>query len=274
MEPYVGPRAAHFQHEFFNFARSVYDMVGYDREAQYQDNPYRSASETFLVSSDPSDSEDNILPISPPLPLEPPLAPLSSVDADVGEPGPSSRRSPSRPPQEPICINSSEEDDVEVLTHLKHKTPVIVDIPSSSDDAEVIEGLPAFDSFSKRVKARERQASVSDEDLELIHRFKGKGKGKSSKGAKRSAESEERRKRRRKKKKRKRVVVSSESESEEERIRRKKVKREEGEDDLRAKVERLKSLARPQVESEDEDETTDVASATLKPTIRRSVRFV
>lgn len=39
MELYLDTRCAHFQHEFLNFARSVYDMVGYDRVAQYGPPP-------------------------------------------------------------------------------------------------------------------------------------------------------------------------------------------------------------------------------------------
>ena len=39
MELYLDNRVAHFQHEFFNFARSVYDMVGYDRVAAYTNHP-------------------------------------------------------------------------------------------------------------------------------------------------------------------------------------------------------------------------------------------
>ena len=34
--PYFGNRTEHFQHEFYHFARCVYDMVGFDRHARYQ----------------------------------------------------------------------------------------------------------------------------------------------------------------------------------------------------------------------------------------------
>ena len=39
MDLYLGANCAHFQHEFLNFARSVYDMVGYDRVGQYGPPP-------------------------------------------------------------------------------------------------------------------------------------------------------------------------------------------------------------------------------------------
>jgi len=35
LEPYLGLRTAHFQHEFNNYARCVYDIVGFDRNARY-----------------------------------------------------------------------------------------------------------------------------------------------------------------------------------------------------------------------------------------------
>jgi len=34
--PYLGTRTEHFQHEFYNFARSPYDLVGFDRNAEYE----------------------------------------------------------------------------------------------------------------------------------------------------------------------------------------------------------------------------------------------
>lgn len=33
--PYFGANTEHFQHEFYHFARSVYDMVGFDMNARY-----------------------------------------------------------------------------------------------------------------------------------------------------------------------------------------------------------------------------------------------
>ena len=37
--PYLSNRTDHFQHEFYHYARSVYDLIGYDRTAIYVDNP-------------------------------------------------------------------------------------------------------------------------------------------------------------------------------------------------------------------------------------------
>jgi len=67
--PYLGLRTEHFQHEFYNFARSTYDLVGYDRNAEYQ--PRRlPAAEVVSSGSDNSDvdvgnNEDRTAAVDP-----------------------------------------------------------------------------------------------------------------------------------------------------------------------------------------------------------------
>jgi len=51
--PYLGTRTEQFQHEFYHFARSTYDLVGYDRHAEYSNRTYA----TEVVSSGESESE-------------------------------------------------------------------------------------------------------------------------------------------------------------------------------------------------------------------------
>ena len=53
--PYTGTRTNHFQHEFYNYARSTYDMIGYDRHAMYT---ALQPIETYIVSSESSSSEE------------------------------------------------------------------------------------------------------------------------------------------------------------------------------------------------------------------------
>ena len=53
--PYTGTRTNHFQHEFYNYARSTYDMIGYDRHAMYS---AAQPVETYVVSSESSSSEE------------------------------------------------------------------------------------------------------------------------------------------------------------------------------------------------------------------------
>lgn len=60
--PYFGNRTEHFQHEFYNFARSVYDMVGFDRHAVYvtreQAQSTARGNETVVISSDEDDDDE------------------------------------------------------------------------------------------------------------------------------------------------------------------------------------------------------------------------
>ena len=53
--PYLGTNTDHFQHELLNFARSPYDITGYDRHVVYD----RRRLETEVVSSD---SEEDLVP--------------------------------------------------------------------------------------------------------------------------------------------------------------------------------------------------------------------
>ena len=66
--PYFGNRTEHFQHEFYHFARSAYDMIGFDRHATYTARDENSGSrrqqqeyETMVISSSSSSDEDEII---------------------------------------------------------------------------------------------------------------------------------------------------------------------------------------------------------------------
>ena len=70
--PYLANRTDHFQHEFYHYARSVYDMIGYDRTATYIDHPPPSDTNNHDVgldtpvgaaaaALDTSDSEDIVV---------------------------------------------------------------------------------------------------------------------------------------------------------------------------------------------------------------------
>ncbi len=51
--PYLGTRTEHFQHEFYNFARSPYDLVGFDRNAAYEARCEQELSPTFILDGNP-----------------------------------------------------------------------------------------------------------------------------------------------------------------------------------------------------------------------------
>ena len=57
LRPYLGSRSRHFAHEFYHFARSMYDMVGHDNASHYVP---RSENDT-----DYDDSEDDVIEIEP-----------------------------------------------------------------------------------------------------------------------------------------------------------------------------------------------------------------
>ena len=61
MVPYTGTRTNHFQHEFYNYARSTYDMIGYDRHAMYSEHQAGTLQpvETYIVSSESSSSSSD-----------------------------------------------------------------------------------------------------------------------------------------------------------------------------------------------------------------------
>ncbi|KAL7646733.1 UNVERIFIED_CONTAM: hypothetical protein RMT77_001988 [Armadillidium vulgare] len=57
LRPHLGRRTRHFVHEFYNFARSPYDMIGHDQAAQYIPGVYMTENETD-DDTDGSDDDD------------------------------------------------------------------------------------------------------------------------------------------------------------------------------------------------------------------------
>ena len=168
--PYTGTRTNHFQHEFYNYARSTYDMIGYDRNAMYS---AAQPVETYVVSSESSSSEEEAeIHVDEPLPpqntdsrnnpnnieelviVDDNLQPSSSSNIesiptpDVHEPLPSTSNvqvEENLKSSFPLIISSGEsdtnvgnqDDDVEVVHYvkpLKDRTPVIVNLDTSDED--------------------------------------------------------------------------------------------------------------------------------------------
>lgn len=77
MQPHLGSRTNHFIHEFYNFARSPYDMVGHDNAAQYIPR-YGNVNDTDSSSS--SDDSDAIVEV------DSRGNPLLSLDANLAPP--------------------------------------------------------------------------------------------------------------------------------------------------------------------------------------------
>lgn len=60
LQPFLGNKTAHFIHELNNFARSPYDMIGYDRAVQYTPQPNNEEIVIEFSSSDESTDNEQI----------------------------------------------------------------------------------------------------------------------------------------------------------------------------------------------------------------------
>ncbi|GLH12525.1 Protein of unknown function [Gryllus bimaculatus] len=127
LSPHIGANTHHFLHEFYAFARSPYDMVGFDQSADYQHRP-SFATEVQAIDSDSSDSDMIVLSpsVNNPVTLFPPRPPTPGPNA--AEPFPviqglndiqplNLSASSSRPPQRlsPIAGPSSVVDEDFIL---------------------------------------------------------------------------------------------------------------------------------------------------------------
>ena len=158
--PYLSNRTDHFQHEFYHFARSVYDMIGYDRNATYTENNQLA---TELVSSENSDGDDVQV-------VEEVRAPTTSSEGipsilDMGPSTSSGISSSAGGSLQRLVIPSSDSssdsdandakrrgsegnnDDIEVVGFVKprhERTPVIINL-SSEDEAQPLksEAMPS-----------------------------------------------------------------------------------------------------------------------------------
>ncbi|XP_043238489.1 E3 ubiquitin-protein ligase Topors-like [Amphibalanus amphitrite] len=88
LEPYMSPWTEHFVHEFYCFARSPYDMVGYDLNVQYRQGRPDSPPMQVMASSGDSDSgsDSDIRVLTPPTQ---PSTPIRTERLSSPEPGPS-----------------------------------------------------------------------------------------------------------------------------------------------------------------------------------------
>ena len=186
MVPYTGTRTNHFQHEFYNYARSTYDMIGYDRHAMYSEHQAGNLQpvETYIVSSESSssssDNENDINVDASPinetgaldigsndseLIVVEDLA-VSNVNNDPITGAVEPVASTSNPQSAdinttsfPLIISSGESDanispndDVEIVNYVKprkDRTPVIVNIESSDEDINKEEKQRSFEKKSR-----------------------------------------------------------------------------------------------------------------------------
>lgn len=159
MEPYFRRRTSHFIHELHNFARSPYDMFGYDLVVRYRRRP---SEVTIELSTSGSENDEPVIINDVPLSN---LYVTASALLSSAEPGtsssamearqqnitihsnpsqrllaPSHSSNPVPPhveaPSEPISISSSDEDDCQFVLSRKPphlRTPEYVSLNSDSD---------------------------------------------------------------------------------------------------------------------------------------------
>ena len=197
MMPYTGTRTNHFQHEFYNFARSTYDMIGYDRHAMYTDiHPMNPV--TYVVSSDSSSSssDENDIQVEQTsstyssasqqnqdnneLIVVDDSTPQTTTSADQKNNGaneePVASTSSGQTIQNdetpfPLIISSGESDinesnkdnDVEIVNYVKprkDRTPVIVNIDSSDDDKIKKEKVTSSTSAYNSLPSKSEESST------------------------------------------------------------------------------------------------------------------
>lgn len=64
IQPFFTRHTSHFLHELINFARSPFDIIGYDRNVQYRPHFYDTEIESVSIDSDRSDPSPRLSPRS------------------------------------------------------------------------------------------------------------------------------------------------------------------------------------------------------------------
>lgn len=113
IQPYFNEKTDHFIHEFYNFLRSPYDMVGYDRQLQYNQRVHElgSSSSTEIGESDVEVVSEIPAPINQRILTTPGevinVSDTDSTNSDVVI------REPTPPPL--VTISDSDDDDDAVV---------------------------------------------------------------------------------------------------------------------------------------------------------------
>ncbi|KAK9710994.1 Zinc finger, C3HC4 type (RING finger) [Popillia japonica] len=156
LREYLGSRTEHFIYELYNFMKSPYDMVGYDRRAIYY--PHSSFIHT-IPSDDSSNSSDSDI----------------TVVATTSAPNPNPFH---RPTIEVIEINSDSSRDSDVIIH-EPPPPVVVDLINTTDDdaapAQTPQNLSRHDMETKK-----ESTSSSESDVKPKHHLVSSKKEKRS----------------------------------------------------------------------------------------------
>ncbi|XP_068145916.1 E3 ubiquitin-protein ligase Topors [Drosophila tropicalis] len=109
LTPYLGERTAHFIHELFNFARSPFDMIGYDRVVQYSARVAEEVEIDLLDMGSPESSNESDVHLD--LVGDGEVAGLPNIaendTSDFGTGNSHNRTAPARPSTSVIVTNPS-----------------------------------------------------------------------------------------------------------------------------------------------------------------------
>ncbi|XP_031327466.1 E3 ubiquitin-protein ligase Topors-like isoform X1 [Photinus pyralis] len=156
LETYLTNKTDHFIHEFYNFMRSPFDMIGYDRHIVYSNRP---TSPTYSISDQEDDSDVAIVNVPEPItvnnnPFRRPTIEVIEINSDsshdsdviIGEP----------PAPEVILLDSDTNEDVRTLDP---PTSVSSDL-SSSSEAYRKPVLPLKVRFKRKRQSKERRSKI------------------------------------------------------------------------------------------------------------------
>lgn len=154
IQPFFTRHTSHFLHELTNFARSPFDIIGYDRNVQYRPHFYDTEIESVSVDSDRSDPSPRLSPRSDITAEDPYMSNESqhnSHSRSVIVFGSNGEASSSRifttpasqlfqPITEPVSVDTDDSDDCVFVCEQKPphlRTPVMVEL-NSEEDSDVI----------------------------------------------------------------------------------------------------------------------------------------
>nr|CAH7742231.1 unnamed protein product [Callosobruchus chinensis] len=154
---YLDNKTDHFIHEFYNFMRSPFDMVGYDRHVVYTDAPRSPPPYVLLPDDDPSDDSDVII-VGSSDPTDPVVIDLLNTDSD--EPILVTQDEPMPVPvQEPVpVVDVTSTPEVDDLV-----TPITpAPLPAAGETPRVLEDRPPLLPLKLRLK-RKRQSGEKEQ---------------------------------------------------------------------------------------------------------------
>ncbi|XP_057373342.1 E3 ubiquitin-protein ligase Topors-like isoform X2 [Daphnia carinata] len=168
IQSYIGAYTEHFIHEFFQFARSPYDMYGFDENADYEPRNNlqheevavsESSEEDVPVTRSFSNEQHRVAPLDIPLPPSPQPGPSGigrgSSSAAMIDDGQSYSAIPghSNVARRPSDEDEEDEGDIEIVEVVRPSSPVVITLSESEEDREEDAERNEASSTSSRGKA-------------------------------------------------------------------------------------------------------------------------